>query len=426
MRIAVPERSLVLLVGPSGAGKSTFARRHFQPTELLSSDAFRAMVADDPNAQDATRAAFEILHLAAARRLERGLLTVVDATNVQEHARSPLVRLAREAHLKPVALVFDLPAELCVARDAARPERRVGRAVIEQQLEDLHRSLPQLAREGLRRVVILSSVAEVDEARVERTPMPSNRRAEHGPFDVIGDVHGCFDELGELLAALGYEVSFGGRWQVSHPEGRRPVFVGDLVDRGPRIADTLELVMDAVEGAQALCVVGNHEAKLLRKLRGHDVTLSHGLARTWAELVARPPEFRERVAAFIEALPTHLELDGGRLVVAHAGLEAHLQGRDSGAVRAFALYGETTGAFDVSGLPVRGDFGRDYRGAAAVVYGHTPRSLVGWVNDTACVDTGCVFGGRLTAVRWPERTFASVAARRRYEAHPGLPAADAR
>ena len=109
MKASVPNLSLVVLIGPSGSGKSTFARKHFLPTEVLSSDYCRGLVSDDENSQAATSDAFEVLHYIAGKRLAAGRLTVVDATNVQREARQPLVQLARTYHVLPVAVVFDLP-----------------------------------------------------------------------------------------------------------------------------------------------------------------------------------------------------------------------------------------------------------------------------------------------------------------------------
>src|SRR5919109_3084217 len=273
--IAVPELSLVVLVGPSGCGKSTFAGKHFGRFEVLSSDFCRGLVANDENDQSATPPAFEVLHFVAAKRLERGLLTVVDATNVQFEARKPLVELARRYHVLPVAIVFDLPERICQARNRERPDRDFGPHVIRQQRSQLQRSLRNLQREGFRHVHVLRSVEEVDAVTIERQPLWNNRRWDHGPFDIVGDVHGCADELEELLADLGYAADAEGVWR--HPDGRKAVFVGDLVDRGPRIPDVLRLVMTMVKAGAALCVPGNHDDKLMRKLRGRSVQVAHGL-----------------------------------------------------------------------------------------------------------------------------------------------------
>lgn len=426
--LVVPEVSLVVLIGASGSGKSTFARAHFCATEVVSSDACRGLVSDDENDQGATADAFEILHAIVAKRLERGRLTVVDATNVQPAARSRLVALARAHHVLPVAIVFDLAETVCQARNKSRPDRQFGPHVVRRQSEQLRKGLHGkrgLEREGFRSVAILRSEGEVGSVEIVRQPLWTDRRDDHGPFDIVGDVHGCFAELLVLLARLGYEVEThagddGPRFRVRHPDGRHVIFLGDLVDRGPRTPETLRLVMDAVADDVALCIPGNHDDKLLRALRGRNVQVTHGLDESLRQLDAELPEFRQRVVAFLDGLISHYVLDGGELVVAHAGLPEALQGRSSRVVRDFALYGETTGETDAEELPVRGDWARSYRGAAAVVYGHTPVAFPEWVNQTINIDTGCVFGGSLTALRWPERELVSIPAERRY-AEPARP-----
>jgi protein phosphatase len=425
MKITIPELALVALVGASGAGKSTFARRHFGPYEVLSSDYCRGLVADDENDQGATTDAFAVLHHIAATRLRRARLVVVDATNVQPEARKPLVALAREHHVIPVAIVFDLPEKLCRERNRERPDRDFGPHVIRNQAGQLRRSLKGLQREGFRHVFTLRSPEEVEAVEIARVPLWNDRKHDHGPFDVIGDVHGCLDELVALLETLGYRVDVredgsGPTYAVHPPEGRKAVFVGDLVDRGPDTPGVLRLVMSMVEAGSALCVPGNHDAKLVRALRGRKVQVKHGLAESLEQLSRETPEFRERVAAFLDGLVSHYVLDGGALVVAHAGMKEAYQGRGSGRVREFALYGETTGETDEFGLPVRHDWAAGYRGRATVVFGHTPVPEPEWLNDTICIDTGCVFGGRLTALRYPERELVSVPALRVY-ARPARP-----
>jgi protein phosphatase len=417
LTIELPALSLVVLVGPSGCGKSTFAARHFLPTEVLSSDSCRAWVADDATDQSATPAAFEVLELIATKRLAAGRLTVVDATNVQSRARQPLVELARAQHVLPVAIVFDLPEGLCHHRNAARTDRAVPRAAIHRQVQDLKHSLAYLSREGFRQVHVLRSAAEVDAVTLTRQPLWVDRRTDHGPFDIIGDVHGCFDELAALLAELGYRVD-ATLPDAAPPAGRKAVFLGDLVDRGPDSVRVLRLVMAMAARGDALVLPGNHDEKLSQRLRGREVRLTHGLAETLAQVESEAPAFRAEVAAFLDGLVSHYVLDEGQLVVAHAGLAEPLQGRASRTVRDFALYGSTTGERDEYDLPVRLNWGADYRGAAAVVYGHTPVWTPEWLNRTINIDTGCVFGGRLTALRWPDRTLLSVPAQRAYAASP--------
>jgi len=410
--IKIPSLSLVVLIGPSGSGKSSFAAKHFKRTEVLSSDFCRGLVSDDENCQEATNDAFDVLHYVAGKRLERGLLTVVDATNVQREARKPLVALARQYHALPVAVVLKLPEKICRERNKGRPDRSFGPHVIRQHCSQLRRSIKGLRKEGFRHIYTLKSPEEIDAATVVREPLWNDKRDLHGPFDIIGDVHGCCDELVKLLTKLGYVKGDDGLWL--HPAGRLPVFLGDLVDRGPRIVDTLRLVIPLVEQGKAVCVPGNHDKKLMRKLRGKNVQITHGLANSLAELDKETDEFRKRVEDFVYKLVSHYVFDGGKLVVAHAGMPAEMQGRGSAKVREFALYGETTGETDEFGLPVRYPWAEEYRGRARVVYGHTPVPEPEWLNRTVNIDTGCVFGGALTALRYPEREFVSVQAKATY------------
>ncbi|MEM9083241.1 MAG: polynucleotide kinase-phosphatase [Planctomycetota bacterium] len=430
--IDLPELALVVLVGPSGSGKSSFACKHFKPTEVLSSDYCRGLVSDDENNQAATEDAFDVLHYIAGKRLKNGLLTVIDATNVRPEDRRKYVQLAREHHCLPVAIVLNLPEQVCQDRNVSRPDRDFGPHVIRNQRAAMRRGMGRggkgLKREGYRHAWVLESQDEVDAVTIERTPLWNNKKDEHGPFDIIGDVHGCFDELTELLESLGYGIERApgapeGEWFVTPPSAepeRKLLFLGDLVDRGPKSPAVLRLVMRAVREGIAYCVPGNHDAKLMRKLNGKNVQLTHGLAETMEQLDGESPEFLEEVRTFIDSLVSHYVLDDGKLVIAHAGLKEGMQGRGSGKVREFCLYGETTGETDEFGLPVRYNWAAEYRGRAMVVYGHTPVPDADWLNGTICIDTGCVFGGKLTALRYPERELVSVDARAVY-AEPAKP-----
>lgn len=409
--IEVPELGLIVLCGASGSGKSTFAQKHFAATEVVSSDQCRALVSDDENDQSVTGAAFALLHDIIDKRLQVGRLTVVDATNTKREDRAPIVELARKWDVLTTAVVFDLPVDVCVERNEQRSDRTTPQHAIRRQHKTLRRSAKNLRKERFSRVHFIRTVEELDGAEVIRNKLWTDRRDDHGPFDLIGDVHGCHDELIELLAKLGYDV---GSSPIAHPNGRRAVFLGDLVDRGPASDAVLETAMAMVDAGTALCILGNHENKLSRALGGRNVTVSHGLAETLEQLEARPQEFREQVATFIDGLVSHYLLDDGRLVVAHAGLPERYQGRSSGRVRSIALYGDTDGETDEFGLPIRYPWAEEYRGPATVVYGHTPVPDAQWLNNTICLDTGAVFGGELTALRWPEKELVSVAAAREY------------
>jgi len=313
--------------------------------------------------------------------------------------------------------VFNMPPKLCQERNEGRPDRNLKPHVIRQQNQQLRRSLRYLKREGFRNFVYVMSTPEAIEAiRIERQPLWTNRTNEHGPFDIIGDIHGCFDELVQLLKELGYEISTqsDGETIVEPPQGRKAIFVGDFVDRGPKVAEVLRLVMGMQKTGAAICVPGNHDVKLVRALRGKNVNPTHGLAESLSQLKKTSTAFKTQVAEFLDGLVSHCVLDNGRLVVAHAGMKAELQGRASGRVREFALYGETTGETDTFGLPIRSNWADEYRGDAMVVYGHTPVAESQWVNRTINIDTGCVFGGKLTALRYPEKELVSVPAHRTY------------
>lgn len=421
MEIKVPELSLVVLIGVSGSGKSSFAKKLFKPTEILSSDQCRAWVSDDENNQAATNDAFDVLHYIADKRLKNGLLTVIDATNVQKSARKGLIELAKNHHCLPVAMVLDLPEKVCEERNQNRVDRNFGNHVIRRQAQDLKKSIKGLKHEGFRHIYVLKSAEEVNAVEViKREKLYNDKKEEKGPFDIIGDVHGCFQELEELLLKLGYQINrveentnnFG--FEVIAPENRKAIFLGDLIDRGPDSPSVLKLVMSMVNSGIAYCVPGNHDLKLQKYLSGKQVQLKHGLDLTVQQLENETSEFKKTVEQFLYGLISHYVFDDGNLVVAHAGLKEEMQGRGSGAVRAFCLYGETTGEMDEFGLPVRHNWADEYRGKAKVVYGHTPVPEAQWLNRTIDIDTGCVFGGKLTALRYPEEEIVSVKAKQIY------------
>ena len=410
MNISIPELSLVILIGASGSGKSSFAKKNFLPTEILSSDYFRGLVSNDETSLEATNEAFDVLHYVLRKRLAAGLLTVIDATNVQREARQPLLDLAREYHVLPVAIVFNMPEALCHERNATRPDRQFGKHVVRNHAKNLRQSLRHLGKD-FRYIHVLKTPEDVDAVTITRTRVYNNLKHESGPFDIIGDIHGCFSELIELLQKLEYCLD---DFQAIPPIGRKAIFLGDLVDRGPDTPSVLKLVMNMVEAGHALCIPGNHDDKLKRYLEGRQVKQSHGLDISVSQLELETLEFKEKVKTFLDDLVSHYVLDAGKLVVAHAGMKESLQGRTSGTVRAFALYGETTGESDEFGLPVRYDWAADYRGKAKVVYGHTPVLEAEWFNNTIDIDTGCVYGGKLSALRYPEMELVSVPAKATY------------
>jgi protein phosphatase len=418
--LKLPGFSLVLLIGASGSGKSTFAAAHFKTTEILSSDRFRGMISDDENDQSVTDESFELLHQLLEMRLKRGRFTVIDATNIQAEDRRPFLELAKKYHCAPSAMVLNMSRGVCLGRNRTRSDRQLPEHAVDNQLRQVRHTLRTIKNEGFRHIYILNSPEEVETAVLLRQRMRLDHRHEHGPFDIIGDVHGCFEETVELMQKLGYYVeeeegfSFGKGYRVCHPEGRKVIFVGDLVDRGPGVVPVLRLVMSAVEAKRGFCVPGNHDMKLVRKLNGKHVQIKYGLAESLEQLEHETPAFKKQAVDFLRALVAHYVLDDGKLVVAHAGMKEKYQGRSSNRIRAFALYGETTGETDEFGLPVRLNWAAHYRGKAMVVYGHTPMPRAEWLNNTINIDTGCVFGGALTALRYPEKELVSVPAKKVY------------
>ncbi|MBO0752832.1 MAG: polynucleotide kinase-phosphatase, partial [Bradyrhizobiaceae bacterium] len=329
--------------------------------------------------------------------------------------RKGFVELARRWHALPVAIVLDPGIDVCIARNKARRDRPSGGQVVQRMVSEMRRGIGRLHHEGFRHVWKLTSTESIDAATVTRQPLRTDKRHDHGPFDIIGDVHGCAHELQALLARLGYAIEWRGDGAertvtVTAPAGRKAVFVGDLVDRGPNTPDVLRIVMSMIAAGTAYAVQGNHERKFERWLAGRKVKAGHGLQATIDQLENEHPRFRGALPGFLDSLRSHVWLDGGRLAVAHAGLKEEMIGRGSGAIREFALYGETTGEIDAFGLPVRTNWAASYRGTTTIVHGHTPVLRAEWVNNTLCIDTGCVFGGKLTALRWPEKELIDVPA----------------
>ncbi|MFA7480092.1 MAG: polynucleotide kinase-phosphatase [Vulcanimicrobiota bacterium] len=403
MNLKLPEKSLVLLVGSSGSGKSSFAQRHFLSTEVVSSDVCRGLVSDDENDQKSTHLAFELLHFMVGIRLRNRRMTVVDATNLRPEDRKSLRDLAVSHDTLCTAILFDTPRQICKERNASRPDRNFSSRVIDRHTSLFRQTVRNIKKERFHRVY---RITPEDLVEIERNRLWYDKSELTGPFDIIGDLHGCADELTRLLDRLGYQ-------ELLHPAGRTLVFVGDITDRGPRNLDCMNLVRKAVSKG-ALCVCGNHDQKLKRYLEGRKLTIAHGMAETVAELDPLPDQEKAVFKDFLESLISHYVLDGGKLVVAHAGIKEEYQGKASGRVRSFCMYGDTTGEIDEFGFPVRLDWAADYRGEAYVVYGHTPVPEAKWINRTINIDTGCVFGGKLTALRYPEMELVQEAAERTY------------
>lgn len=413
MRIEIPDFCLVLLIGASGSGKSTLAKKLFKPGETLCSDYFRMLVCGDETGQHATADAFDCLYHVAQKRLDRRKLTVIDATNLNKWARQKALDLARDNNCFCIAIALNIPENECQANNAARVNKQFPRSVIRRQCAEFNQALKAVRKENFRHVHVLSSREEVDTLEIARIPLWTDKSDLTGPFDIIGDIHGCHEELCALLSRLGYAVNAEGH-QAVPPPGRQAIFLGDLCDRGPANADVLRLVINMTAQGHGLCVPGNHDDKLSRYLEGKKVQLNHGLEQTVAQLECAGAGFKKEVKDFLRSLVSHYLLDNGRLLVCHAGLPERMHARSSRNVREFCLYGDPSGEVDEYGLPERNDWARDYNGNTLVAYGHCPTSEQGIVNNTICLDGGCVFGGSLVALRYPEMDIVSVPARKEY------------
>lgn len=261
----------------------------------------------------------------------------------------------------------------------------------------------------------MNSKDDVIKNKIDENSLYSDKSDETGPFDIIGDVHGCYDELISLMQKLGYQINLqDDKYEVYHPEGRKIIFLGDLVDRGPKIVDVLKLVMDMVKDEIAFCVQGNHDNKLWRKLEGRNVQVKNGLEDSMFQLSKEPQSFINEVKLFLKHLESHLIFDHHHLVVAHAGIKEEFIGRTSKQIRSFTLYGETSNEMDEFGLPKRNIWAKDYKGKPLILYGHTPNFEAFSLNNAINIDTGCVFGNKLTSYRYPEANFISVKALKKY------------
>ena len=412
MRIEIPEFSLVVMIGASSAGKTSFAKKNFLPTEIFSSDFFRAMVCDDEQNQSATSEAFDLLFYAVEKRLKAMKTTVIDATNLKMCDREKIIALSKKHNVHTVAIVLDPPEKVLLERNKERSDRNISESILKNQRANLKSSIKHLKKEGFSYIYILNTKEEIDNIEIVRTKLWNNKKDEHGPFDIIGDIHGCCSELEALLEKLGYIINEEGVY--FHPEGRKAVFLGDLCDRGDRNADVLDIVMNMVRFGSAFAVIGNHDYKLLKYLNGKNVNTSKGLDITIKEIEDKDEKYKDELRNFIRGRISHYVFDNGRLVVSHAGIKEEYIGRGSKRVKDFCLYGDVTGENDEYGAPVRLNWAADYRGKAIVVYGHTPRNEVVFENNTYCIDTGCVFGNKLTAFRYPEKEIVSVKALREY------------
>lgn len=444
--IPFPHGGIIVLVGPSNSGKTTLLRRLVEEgvlleTEMVSSDTYRTLVGDVEyldwkgrpreeadilysDYQKLSGLAFEAMNTVVSMRSRLGKLTVVDATHLQPEYRRKYIEIAAGHDLPCVAWVLDVPEQTLLARDKTREQPR-GRQRVKSQYSQFKRSLRGLREEGFDFTYMLKEPEAVQFVRRDN-PLLADIGA---GIDVIGDIHGCYDEMLELLEELGYAADEAGLYR--HPAGRTLVSVGDVMSRGPRSLDTMIFWKRHSDAGIARMTDSNHGWKIARYLSGRNVTLSHGDENIAAELRLLEEEagteaaaaLKEELKQFLLSAPSHLVMcrDGvRRLVIAHAGIRDEYIGRQSRRIQDFCRYGDTDG-MDAAGAPVRKEWYTGHESGELIVWGHDPRPYPAVVKNTINIDQGAVFGGSLTAYRYPEQEFVSVKAHRDYAEDPDSP-----
>lgn len=433
MDIALPHAGIILLVGPSNSGKSTFLeqavnKQEVLPSEIVSSDMFRSLVGDTDfidwknrpkdeadslfeTYQDISKEAFVLMDAAIEARCRLNKHVFVDATHLYSEDRQKYVALAKKHHVPIVALVFDIPEAELVRRDEERQEPR-GKRRVRQQFQAFKREKRFIKKERFMRTW---TIKETDEPALVRLPSPITRDIGAG-IDIIGDIHGCFDELIALLTELGYTENEAGLFL--HPDGRTFVSIGDVMSRGPKSLETLQFFLTHTEQGLAGMIDSNHGWKIARWLDGRRVTLSHGDEKTAAEFEAyeaqhgaeKAQELKAAVKDMLLNAPSHYVFAKNgvpTLVCTHAGIRDEFIGKQSAVISDFCRYGDTAG-FDADNKPIRNDWTVGHNTSLLIVWGHDPRPHPLIINNTINIDQGAVFGGALTAYRYPEGEFVSV------------------
>jgi protein phosphatase len=388
MEIRLKSNGLLVISGDRS--KSLFSGICISNENTISLASCCKLLSDETGSEPLPHLALELMYKILELRLRMGKFTSVEIPSLSQSTVSHLFELCNTYYYEPY-LVF------CQETDMKAREH----------FEQSHRE------KGFHKVWSLNK-KEILNSRVIIEPLNAIKYIEP-PYDIIGDIHGCYDEVEILFGQLGYEKKNG---LYIHPEGRTPVFLGDVADRGPESMKMISFTVDMVESGKALYVPGNHCVKFARWLTGSDIMMKHGVETTAEEYLALDEASRDKLKKrfinLVENSSFYLILDKGKLIVSHAGLKEKMIGREHRKIRAFCLFGATTGKTDANGFPERIDWAADYTGKPFIVYGHTPVETAAIRNNTINIDQGCVFGGSLTALRYPELTTVSVKSERRY------------
>ncbi len=411
-------KSLILLCGPIGAGKSTFAKKYFD-IPIISPDYYRFLVSGDEGNQAASKSAFEIAFKVAEERMKFSQPVVIDALNKSQSSRNQFYKLADKYAYDKIVVVFNVPLTTCILQNTQR-ERQVDFAVVEVKHKEFLNGLSSLKTENIHDIIQHDKVNEKFTFEIKEEIL-NNRFDDIKKVIIFGDIHSCFNELKDLIE----KVKQAGYDPFTNHEVKF-AFVGDLLDRGDTPVETIDYIFNLVNSGLAFVSMGNHDNKLMRYLNGSKVKLTHGLEETVYALKGpkSSDKLRNKVIKTLENLPYHIIFDNGKLIVCHAGIKDEMIGKSNGYVNNFSIYGEVTGEKDEHGYPVRKDWASNRvitDSSPVIVYGHTPLKEVYSINKCHNIDTGCSFGGKLTALIYDDSkiSFISVPARKVYCEHRG-------
>lgn len=438
MKLSFPHAGIVLLIGASNSGKTTLLQRWIKegillPSEVISSDELRRIVGDQDyitwtnrpkdeadglfeEYQAISGEAFRMLEEIIIARCRLNKLTVVDATHIYAEDRQRYLKIAEQNNVPIVAVVLNVSEKTLYRRDELRSQPR-GKKRVNQQFHNLKKGLPSIRKEGFRSVYI---VDEEEELEVFRKSNPIYIDVDKG-IDFIGDIHGCFTELITLLKELNYKAKDG---FFIHPEGRKFMSVGDVMSRGPKSLKTMLFFKEHIEKGLAYMTDSNHGWKIARWLDGRNVKMNHGDENVEKELKDYEQQYgqenttrlKEDLKTFLLSAPSHYVVTKNgvaTVVCTHAGIRDEWIGKQSDSISDFCRYGDTDG-FDESGKPIRKDWTVHHKGSQLIIWGHDPKPQPQLINNTLNIDQGVVFGGRLTAFRYPEWTIVSIKAEENY------------
>ncbi|WP_042355508.1 polynucleotide kinase-phosphatase [Bacillus rubiinfantis] len=448
MVIQLPFSGIILLVGPSNSGKTSLLHRlieqgHLKESEVISSDQFRILVSDEEfiswhnsprdeadilydEYKRISAAAFEAMDFLLGNRCRLNKLTLIDATHLKNEERERYLQLGKKYHIPVSAIVLDIGENECIRRDKDRDFPR-GKNRIRQQYQQFRQTLRSIKKEGFHRVYVFKK-EELDEIKIVRHGNPVVIEVGNG-IDFIGDIHGCFTEFIELLAKLGYQENEQGFYL--HPNGRKFLSLGDIMSRGPHSLKTMQFFKKHLDAGYAYMIDSNHGWKIARWLDGRNVKLAHGDEKVEAEFEEyeringkeATDQLKTELREMLVAVKSHLVIQkhGVNVAVAvHAGIKDHYLGKQSQRIADYCRYGDSDGV-DENGKPIRRDWTVNHHSSELIIWGHDPKPQPLLVNNTINIDQGVVFGGNLTAYRFPEKQFVSVTAKQDYANVPDNP-----